>query len=681
MLGTTRLALICAFCFATSVAASGVTEQSDSLKAVIAATPEYDISTTLLPDAHRIEVTGTLRLPPQNKPQEAIQLKLSELMKDFQAEVIEPAESAGPVTFTQAEKKNPQDKFVRWLLHPKHPIAENKSVRMHFSYQGGESVAFVFYIGSEGSFAGGSNTPWYPQLDANDGRGYGRLRFSVPAGYTVLASGNSRGTTSKEMEGNFEFENDFPSQFSFAAGKYTVYKRDGVVPMRAYLLHPRDNVEEYLDGATKVLAVLSELYGKYPYDAFAIAEVPTEQAGKAGFSGASLPGFMLAVKEALDEPFNLAFYGHEIGHQWWGNIVTLGGDRGNDMLDEAMAQFGSLHVVETSEGTVAAEEYRRSGYPGYSDTQCGYGYLRTAESGLDHSLADLPEGTNSHELADSKGFLIWYLLSQTVGPQRFSQVLRRITTEYAFRTIRWEEFLAAVQSADDEDLGWFYSQWFERTGAPNWQITWKQDRDGLRGEITQSAPFYRAKLEVEFQGADGESVTHTVDVTGESTKFSWPTTFRVRAVVLDPHFRVLHWLPGLRSEALAHAPGLHAAILRDSGKLDEAEALLRKALENVPQPDEHGARFWDEYGLARIFMERKNWREALSYLDAAFDAPSRDPSILPWLYYRYATVAQILNDDAKLHWAVQATVEADALVPGGTGAPRFARALLEKKQP
>jgi tetratricopeptide (TPR) repeat protein len=268
-----------------------------------------------------------------------------------------------------------------------------------------------------------------------------------------------------------------------------------------------------------------------------------------------------------------------------------------------------------------------------------------------------------------------------VGPQRFSQVLRKITKEYAFRTIRWEEFLAAVQNGAGEDLGWFYSQWFGRTGAPNWQITWRQDRDGLRGEITQSAPFYRAKLEVESQGANGESVTHTVYVAGESTKFSSPITFRVRAVVLDPHFRVLHWLPGLRSEALAHAPGLHAASLRDSGKLDEAEALLRKALEDIPQPDKYGARFWDEYGLARIFIERMNWREARLYLDAALDAPSRDPSILPWVYYRYATVAQFLNDDAKLHWAVQATVEADALVPGGTGAPRFARALLEKKQP
>lgn len=40
-------------------------------------------------------------------------------------------------------------------------------------------------------------------------------------------------------------------------------------------------------------------------------------------------------------------------------------------------------------------------------TQCGYAYLRSSESGQDHALAVLPKDQYSHELADSKGFLIW----------------------------------------------------------------------------------------------------------------------------------------------------------------------------------------------------------------------------------------------------------------------------------
>jgi len=109
---------------------------------------------------------------------------------------------------------------------------------------------------------------------------------------------------------------------------------------------------------------------------------------------------------------------------------------------------------------------------------------------------------------------------------------------------------------------------------------------------------------------------------------------------------------------------LHAASLRNSGKLDEAETLLRKAMESIRQPDEHGARFLDEYGLASIFMERKNWREAQSRLISA-----QPPAEMRRFCRGFIT----LNDEAKLRWAVQATIEADALVPGGTAAPTLAR--------
>ena len=85
--------------------------------------------------------------------------------------------------------------------------------------------------------------------------------------------------------------------------------------MRLYLLHPRSNAGEYLDGASKVLTMLTKEFGPYPYAEFAIAEVPPEQAHKAGFSGAGMNGFMLAETASLDAPFNLGFYGHEIGHR------------------------------------------------------------------------------------------------------------------------------------------------------------------------------------------------------------------------------------------------------------------------------------------------------------------------------------------------------------------------------
>jgi Peptidase family M1 domain len=522
--------------------------QGEDLQGLVRATPDYLLTVHLMPDLHRLEVSGTVRLPKRDKPQTEIELDLSELMSDFQAEIVEPAENAGSLELVKANKKEADEHFVRWTLRPKNPIAANQPVQLHFSYAGGEKGDFVFYIGPEGSFAGGSNTIWYPQPDEGDGRGTGRLKFSVPTGYTVLATGESRTSSSEEAKGNFDFEDKLPSHFSFAAGKYTVLERGGSVPMRAYLLHPRENTEAYLDGCTKILAVLSKEFGPYPYKSFAIAEVPSGPAMKAGFTGASFNGFMLANRAALDQPFNLAYYGHEIGHQWWGNLVTHADEpHGGYLLDEALAQYGSLRVVETIDGPAAAEDYRRNGYPGYIPAQSGYGYLRFAKYGKDHALIDLPNDPNSHLLADNKGFLVWDMLARMIGAEQFSKVLREVTEKYQFRTIRWDEFVAAVQSTSTQDLGWFFSQWLERKGAPSWQATWKQEAGAVHGEIKQAEPFYRLQIEVETIGVNGESVVHLVDAKEAEAKFDWPASFQVRDVVVDPHYRILHWIPSIEA--------------------------------------------------------------------------------------------------------------------------------------
>lgn len=669
------LTLLALALVALSASASGSAHRGAAAPR-IARTPAYDIAVRLLPDDHHVEVSGTVALPSSNTPRVTLEFMLSALMTNLRVEILEPAESAGPAELNQAESRDPQSKLTHWVVRAKRPLAADAPVRLHFAYDGGEGISFTYYIGPEGSFAG-QNSFWYPQF--KDTRGTGRIAFMVPRGYTVLSTGRS--DEANAAAGRFEFINSVPTRFAFAAGQYTVVDRAGVVPMRVYLLHPRSTAGEYLGGASKVLSVLSREFGPYPYRAFSIAEVPTEQAREAGFSGASMNGFMLVNEEGLDAPFNLAFYGHEIGHQWWANLVTHTDDEhGAYMLDEALAQYGSLRVVETVEGAVAAEQYRRTGYPGYNSAQCGYGYLLSTGMGRDHALEDLPDDNWSHELADSKGFLVWDLLSRTIGRDRFRKALHDVTREYAFRGIRWDEFLAVVQRAAGQNLRLFFAQWFGRAGAPEWQIEWQQQGEQLHGKITQSAPPYRQRLQVELTGINGERAVHTIEVQGAETDFSWDTSFRIRSVVLDPHFVVLHWMPELRGGAMARGPALRGFQLTDAGKFDEAESELRKALANLPVPDLYGARYWTEYSLAYMFMARQEWTEAERHLDAALAAPSRDSETLPFLYWRYARVAKSLNDEVKLRWAVDGAVTADAATGGKGAAPYLARALLTPSQ-
>lgn len=533
----------------------GLTPQGSTAKSEAAARaqgfPRYELDIELDPERHHLQGRCTLTIPAAENPREFIKIGLGKNMRDLAVEVVEPKECAGPITL---EPQLDLSRNSTWNARPVKPFPANRAVQLRASWQGGEKPSFVFYIGPEGSFLSGINTAWYPVIET--GLGTGKLRVTVPAGLLVHANGLQRGSVAQRERGIFEYEAVVPSFFALVAGRYTVARSEGAIPVSVYMLRPRTDVDEYIDGCRKSIKVLSDEFGPYPSGEFAIVEVPQAQAGAAGFAGASVASFIMVTGSFLDQRFNLAYYGHEISHQWWGNLIRLSGQRGRMMLDEAMAQYGSLRAVETIEGEDAAERYRRTGYPGYIESQSGLGYLKVLASGKDFPLSNIPNNA-SRSLADGKGFQVWGMLSLTLGRDNFRKILRTFTKEHTFQRVTWDEFLQDVERGAGRDLGWFYEQWFDRTGVPDWQLSWRQEGPRVRGEITQEPPYFRATLEVLAEGPDGEKHSEKIEVDGARTEFTLPLKFSAARVVLDPHFRVLRWTPEYREavrQAAAPAP-------------------------------------------------------------------------------------------------------------------------------
>jgi hypothetical protein len=503
--------------------------------------PRYELEIDVAPTQHRLEGRGILWIPPANESRESLRLRLGKNMRDFVIEVLAPAESAGSTTL---ERQAPNGDNNVWNVRPAKPFPAHQPVRLRCVWQGGERTSFVFYLGPEGSFASGINTAWYPVLES--GLGLGTLRITVPAGLIVHANGLQRGGSEERKRGIFRYECVAPSFFSFVAGNYTVARSEGAIPISVYLLRPRSNINEYLAGSRQTIEVLSREFGPYPSGEFAVVEVPEKQAGEAGFTGASVSSFIMATGTFLDQRFNLAYFGHEIAHEWWGNLIRRRGSKGRMMMDEAMAQYGSLRVVETLAGASAAEQYRRTGYPGYYAEQSGFGYLKVLAAGKDFPLSSIPNDA-SRSLADGKGFQVWDLLSRTLGREQFRRILREFTKQYAFQRVTWEEFWHAIERGAGRDLSWFYEQWFERTGVPEWSLRWRQEGRLVRGEITQPLPYYRATLELQAEDGKGQKQSAFIEVVGAKTEFTLPVKFAAQAVALDPHFQVLRWTPEYRA--------------------------------------------------------------------------------------------------------------------------------------
>jgi len=661
--------------------------------------PKYDLNVRILPETHRLEASGTVRLPASTNARDTLNVALSELMDDLHVEVVQPSASAGSAKLEKKERP-----WVgasgwgtnEWTIRPARPIPAGESVLLRFSYTGGgEKTSFVFYLGPEASFAAGTSTAWYPETEDSSGEGrarlngqksIGTLNFTVPAGYTVIASGANRSTTEEIAQGHFHFEVAQPVSLSFAAGKYSVLRRNGSTPMSIYLLRPRQNIEKYLDGSSKILDVLVREFGPAPYGTFALVEVPDEQAGNAGFNGASEEGFILTSSSSLDAEFNPNHYGHEISHQWWGNLIRNKGPHGYLMLDEAMAQYGALVAVEALQGPKAAAQFRLRGDIGTPIDESGIAYLTVIAGNLDHRLSDLPLVWISREIADSKGYLVYDLLSRTVGRERYRQILHNFTERHAYERVTLEDFLGAIEKESGQNLKWFYDQWFERTDAPDWRLTSKQDRGILRCKIVQSAPYFRAVVDIQVEDDSCHQIVRSVDIRGPLTEFAWPVKFKVDSVILDPEFKVPHWTTEYRAEATALAPYWQGLAKWQEGKSSEAQQIFKSALERAPTPDPYSTRFMFEEGWARVLQgdkslsKEKKLMEREAHLRKALASPTRRADWLPWVYYLLATVAEQSNDDVTLRWAAENAITADAALGRGTEWAGAARTLLSNRR-
>jgi len=304
-------------------------------------------------------------------------------------------------------------------------------------------------VSKEGAVLSGA-THWLPEL--SDGFITFALEARVPAGWDVVSQG-ARTRHERGPGGTVTgWRSAEPQREAFVvAGSFVERSRQGGRPLVQTFLRSDDPAlaDAYLAAGEQYLEMYERLLGPYPYPKLAVVENFWE-------TGFGMPSFTLLGPKIVRFPFILhSSYPHEILHNWWGNGVFVDAKRGN--WCEGLTAYLADHLVEEQRGRGA--EHRRTSLQRYADYVAENRDIAVRAFRERHSSLTQAVGYD-------KVLMIFHMLRQRMGDERFVRALRRFYEENRFRAASFDDVSRAMSAAAGEDLGPWLAQWIDRPGAP-----------------------------------------------------------------------------------------------------------------------------------------------------------------------------------------------------------------------
>ncbi|MEW6074311.1 MAG: M20/M25/M40 family metallo-hydrolase [Planctomycetota bacterium] len=315
------------------------------------------------------------------------------------------------------------------------------------------------------------------------------------------------------------------------AAPFHAYAREaGPVATYAFLREADEALaNRYLDVTGQYIDMYGRLIGPYPFAKFALVENFWE-------TGYGMPSFTLLGPTVIRLPFILhSSYPHEILHNWWGNGVYVDWESGN--WCEGLTAYLADHLIK--EGRGEGEAYRRDTLDKYRS------YVGSAK---DFPLTQFRSrhSSSTEAVGYGKTLMLFHMLRRRMGDEAFSRFLGRVYTEGLFRRASFADLAATASAVAGEDLGAFFRQWVERTGAPFLAATFLPAAGGA-GELVlrQTQPEEPYDLAVPIavtREGRGEAEEQVVVFAGREARVRLGGDPPVARIDVDPRFDVFRRL-------------------------------------------------------------------------------------------------------------------------------------------
>ena len=571
---------------------------------------DYQIDAELQPHLHQI----TARAKVKFTALQDLSVAVFELHNDLR------------VTRVLDEKNQPlsaervtQDSTVRVPLPA--GLSKDASTTLTFEYEGqlesgdnspvpglklayiGDDTSYLFYAGR-----------WFPVSGYGLNRFTSTIRVTVPAHMLVIGSGKSTATEAMPPKTPtasvlptkiFTFVSAKPSfPGTIVAGVFQEYKSDEAgMDLHVFFKPTHQSLAPaYTTTAVQEFTYFITLYGLPPSQKLNVVELP----------GDTLP-YLWAPEIAglagpsITEKTNYRLLADAISHQWWGVSVSPA-SKDDWWLSDGFSRYSEAMYVENAAGAAGLEE-------AVKDMSVGALAYDTVPLSSASKLDIF--STEFQSLATDKGAMILHMLRWVMGEDKYNKTMREFAEQFAGKSASMDDFRTIAEKNYGEQLTWFFSQWLDSTGAPEFKVKYttyrlggnfakeaksQQERSpGFRvtGEISQDLDLFRMPVDLRID-TDGKTENKRIEVVGTTSPFSIETFGRPRRIAVDPDHRVLT----NSSDVKLRASILRGQAMQQQGDLTGALLEFNKALDlNKNSSLAH-------YRIAEVFFLQRNYQSS-----------------------------------------------------------------------
>jgi aminopeptidase N len=479
------------------------------------------------------------------------------------------------------------------------------------------------YVGTEGSYLMYASR-WFPFHDYAADRATSDVTLVVPSGLQVAGTSDDPvvGQSDAKLGAvRYRFVHRNPVLIgNFAAGQYINKNlRYQGYELQLYAMPGSEKrLETYAELTGRVLEFYTKQYGK-PLFGNRLVVVQIDDESLDTYSG---PGMIFLSSKLFDptRPVPEEKLQREIAYQWWGQTVGLK-SFDDAWLSQGLAEWSAFAFRETTltaGGLDAAQREQQERALTFEQTAS----IARAPSALDDQSAAY------QSIVYYKGSMVFRMLRETIGRDNFDRLLRTFLDTYRGKNASIDEFEKMAVQISQDNLRYFFAQWIEGTGVPEFTVEYQiiRTRSGkfrTRGTVKQNLETLRMPVELMLR-AEGDNQQTTVRIEGRSEDFDFESNGQPIEVVVDPNNKILRMSDELRVSIIARR-GIEQM---KEGIYAEAQQQFEAAL----KLDRSNS--WVYYNLGLLFLEQRNWQQALDNLEASLIGNLRPSWIEAWAHIK-----------------------------------------------